>query len=140
VRSTFLRGFGATWSWWLCLIVILAATIVFELGTQSLRAAYFSTDVDVFQALEKDPEVKKRFEEAAAGELQAGWERATNKEKEEEVRVEEAEERNQERREREVNELLRKRGDGERREEVVDLDGVQVDRVLSRGFGEVRNG
>jgi phospholipid-translocating ATPase len=138
VRDTFLRGFGASLTWWLCLIVILLSTIIFEFGIQSLRAAYLTTDEDVFQALEKDPEVKRRFEEASANELQQGWDRKTNKEKDEEERVRETVEkvleRDQERREREVKDLLRKRGDGEVRED----DGGDVDRVLSRGFGNVR--
>jgi phospholipid-translocating ATPase len=138
VRDTFLRGFGASLTWWLCLIVILLSTIIFEFGIQSLRAAYLTTDEDVFQALEKDPAVKRRFEEASANELQQGWDRKTNKEKDEEERVRETVEkvleRDQERREREVKDLLRKRGDGEVRED----DGGDVDRVLSRGFGNVR--
>jgi phospholipid-translocating ATPase len=96
----------------------------------------------VFQALEKDPDVKRRFEEAAAGELQQGWDRKTNKAKDEEERVrevvEKVMERDQERREREVGELLRKRGHGEGRDEGVLMDGGDVNKVLSRGFGDVR--
>ncbi|KAF2025190.1 phospholipid-translocating P-type ATPase [Setomelanomma holmii] len=140
VRDTFLRGFGASLSWWLCLIIILLSTIVFELGTQSLRTAYFTTDEDMFQALEKDPDVKRRFEEAASGELQAGWNRKTNREKDEEAKV-----REEERREAEVDEMLRKRvatvdfesGEGRDLDERGG-DGGEVDRVLSKGFGDVK--
>ncbi|KAH8722454.1 hypothetical protein GQ44DRAFT_622463 [Phaeosphaeriaceae sp. PMI808] len=137
VRNAFLRGFGATLSWWLCLIIILLSTLTFELGVLSLRAAYFTTDEDIFQALEKDPLVKRRFEEAAATELQAGWDRATNKEKDEEMKVREAvekvKERERERREREVGDMLRERVEGR-----TEHDGGDIDRVLSRGFGNVK--
>ena len=107
----------------------------------SLRASYFVSDVDVFQALEKDPDVKRRFEEAASGELQAGWDRRTNKAKDDEEKikevVEKVKERDQERREREVGDILRKRGDGEER--VGDGgDGGDINKVLSRGYGDVR--
>jgi len=107
----------------------------------SLRASYFTSDVDVFQALEKDPDVKRRFEEAASGELQAGWDRRTNKAKDDEEKikevVEKVKERDQERREREVGDILRKRGDGEER--VGDGgDGGDINKVLSRGYGDVR--
>lgn len=146
VRDTFLRGFGASLTWWLCLIIILLATIVFEVGVQSLRAAYFTTDEDVFQALEKDPAVKRRFEEASAAELQAGWDRRTNREKDEQMKVKEVVQRVQakeeERREKEVKEILRKRvgtGEFERNEgRAREEDGGDVDRVLSRGYGDVR--
>jgi phospholipid-translocating ATPase len=143
VRDTFLRGFGASLTWWACLIIILLATIVFELATQSLRSAFFTTDEDVFQALEKDPDVKRRFEEAASAELQQGWDRKTNKQVDEQERVREVVEKvlekDQERREREVGELLRQRGDGEGRDAgVLAEDAGDVNKVLSRGFGAVK--
>jgi phospholipid-translocating ATPase len=128
VRATFLQGFGASLTWWLPLIVILATTLVFEFGVQALRASFLATDEDVFQALEKDPSVKRRFEEAASGELQMGWDRVKGV-------GEDGKEKEQERREKEVGDLLRNRGDGEVKEEG---DGGDVDRVLSRGFGVVR--
>jgi phospholipid-translocating ATPase len=110
--------------------------MTFEFATMSLRAAYLTTDEDVFQALEKDPEVKRRFEEASANELQMGWDRK-KKDEEEMVRgvVEKVVEREQERREREVGEMLKRRVDGEERGEE---DGGDVNKVLSKGFGDVR--
>ncbi|KAF2466168.1 phospholipid-translocating P-type ATPase [Lindgomyces ingoldianus] len=74
VRNTFFASFGRSLGWWLALILILSSAVVFELGVASLRASFFTTEEDVFVALEKDECVKRRFEEAAAGELQAGWE------------------------------------------------------------------
>ena len=49
------------------------AIVVFEMGVKALLAAFFPTDEDRFQVLEKDPSVKRRLEEAACEELQAGW-------------------------------------------------------------------
>ena len=142
VRDTFLRGFGASLSWWLCLILILLAVLVFEMAMQSLLAAYLTTDENVFQALEKDPLVKRRFEEAAAGELQQGWDRKTNKSRDDEERVREVvenlQQREEMRREGEIKDLLRNRvtaveSSAERAE-----DGREINRILSRGYGDVQ--
>ncbi|KAF2279979.1 phospholipid-translocating P-type ATPase [Westerdykella ornata] len=150
VRKALFETFGASLTWWSALLLIVLSVLIFELGTDALRAAFFPTDEDVFQQLEKDPSVKRRFEEAAAAELQAGWDRETNKEKgrEEDVRkvVEELERREEERREGEVKELIRARieevdvsgeggvaGDG-----VVGREGEDPVKLLERGFGRVR--
>jgi phospholipid-translocating ATPase len=137
VRNTFLHLFGPDVHWWATLILILLAVTTFEFATISLRSAFLTTDEDVFQALEKDPEVKRRFEEAASGELQQGWDRKKDQEAAVREVVEKVSEREQERREREVGEMLRKRGHGE--EAGMGLgDGGDVNKVLSRGFGDVR--
>ncbi|KAH3904796.1 phospholipid-transporting ATPase [Parastagonospora nodorum] len=140
VRNTFLHLFGPNLHWWLTLIIILAAVVTFEFATISLRAAYLTTDEDIFQALEKDPDVKRRFEEASANELQQGWDRKTNREKDEQEKVrevvEKVVEREQERREREVDEMLRRRGHGEDGVEI--QDGGDINKALSKGFGHVR--
>lgn len=151
VRDTFLRGFGSSLSWWLCLVLILLAVVVFESATQCLLAAFFPTDEIVFQALEKDPLVKRRFEEAAAAELQMGWERKGVKEREREDRVRREEEKRvkeEERREGEIKDLLRKRVEGGEQGVAatagaegagVVQDGGEINRMLSRGFGNVRS-
>lgn len=98
--------------------------------------------------MEKDPDVKRRFEEAAADELQQGWDRKTNKSRDEEEKVREVVEgikkREEERRENEVKQLLKGRV------EVLEMDGsperssqfvagpVDVDGTLSKGYGKVR--
>ena|SRR5690242_10512059 len=149
VRDTFLRGFGASLTWWLCLIIILLAFIVFELGTKALLSAFFPTDEDHFQVLEKDPDVKRRLEEAAADELQQGWDRKTNKHRDEEERVREVVDKIQkteeERRENEVKELLRSRvevletdSSPERTGEAAGAAPMDVDSTLSKGYGKVR--
>ncbi|KAF2627442.1 phospholipid-translocating P-type ATPase [Macroventuria anomochaeta] len=150
VRSTFLEGFGASLTWWLVLIIILLSVIVFELGVKALLAAFWPTDEDHFQVLEKDPDVKRRFEEAAAEELQLGWDRKTNKHRDEEEKAKEVVEaikakEEEERRENEVKELLKNRvevletdGSPERSAEGGVGSSGDVDRTLSKGFGKVR--
>jgi phospholipid-translocating ATPase len=142
VRNTFLHSFGSSLSWWLCLVLILLAVLVFEFAVQSLLAAFLTTDEHVFQALEKDPAVKRRFEEAASGELQMGWDRKTNKSRDAELKVEEVveglREREEERREGEIKDLLRNRVTAvEERHGGVE-DGKEINRILSRGYGDIK--
>ena len=108
--------------------------LVFEISAKVVKVVLWRTDVDVFQALEKDPAVKRRLEEAASGELQMGWDR----EKKGDVVLDgtgQGVEEDKERREREVGEMLRSRA-GER--EGGDVDGGEINRMLSRGFGDVK--
>jgi phospholipid-translocating ATPase len=137
VRSTFLLSFGRSLHWWLVLLLILLAIAVFEISTLVLRKIVLPQDEDAFQQLEKDPDVKRRFEEASAGELQAGWNRAKDEEERVRETVEKVVARDRERRELEVAEMVRRRGNEEERGGSVAAGG-DVDRVLSRGFGDVR--
>ncbi len=73
VREGLLQRFGQDALWWLTLILILSSCIVLEITFRSLRAAWRPTDVDIFQELEKDRDIRHRFEQAAAYELQQGW-------------------------------------------------------------------
>jgi phospholipid-translocating ATPase len=102
VRGGFFHRFGDNILWWLTLILIIVATMWFEFGIQSFKSAYFATDVDLFQLYERDLSIRKRFEEAAAGELQAGWHHGTKKSSVELER----EERLQVLRENEIQDLL----------------------------------
>lgn len=102
VRYSFFTRFGDNVLWWLTLILILVSAIWFEFGVLSLKAAYLPTDVDLFQELERDLSVRKRFEEAAAMELQAGWRRGTKKSSVELQREHDT----QVQREKEVSDLL----------------------------------
>lgn len=151
MRRAFLQGFGASLTWWLCLIIILLAIVVFEIGVKALLAAFFPTDEDHFQVLEKDPLVKRRLEEAASEELQMGWDRKTNQRRDEEETAREVvkgiQAQEEERRENEVKELLRSRvevlggeavparsGSGQAGE----VSAAEVDKTLSKGYGKVR--
>ncbi|PSK42933.1 hypothetical protein B9Z65_6887 [Elsinoe australis] len=105
VKGGFTGRFGRNPLWWATLGLAVAAVLLFELAVRSVKAAYFPTDTETFQVLERDLGVRKRFEEAAAMELQQGWRRGEKKSSVE-IRREEEEE---ERRAREVEELINNR-------------------------------
>lgn len=98
--------------------------------------------------MEKDPDVKRRFEQAAAEELQQGWDRKTNKHRDEEEKVrevvEEIKAKEEERRENEVKQLLKSRVQVLETDSSPERSGeaagpVDVDTTLSKGFGKVRS-
>jgi phospholipid-translocating ATPase len=66
VKSGFLERFGRNGLWWLTLIVIVLTFLLFELAIKSLKAAFFPSDVNAFQVFERDPVMRRRFEESAA--------------------------------------------------------------------------
>ena len=151
VKDGFFDRFGRNLLWWLTLILIIAACCLFEIGTRSLKAAYLPTDVETFQALEKDISIRKRFEESSASELQAGWNHGTKKSSLELQREAEA----QAKREAEVQELLdrprtmeegkapSKSGVQTEEQAVMVDDGLlrsstDIQEMLSRRFGNVR--
>jgi len=68
VPDAFVKHFGANLLWWLILILIVTCVCVFETIESSFRQLLFPTDVDIFRALQKDPELSKSFADAAAGE------------------------------------------------------------------------
>ena len=74
VRAGLLQRFGHNTLWWLTLVIIVASCVVLEVTFRSLRAAWMPSDVDIFQALEQDRDIRRRFEEAAASELRQGLE------------------------------------------------------------------
>jgi phospholipid-translocating ATPase len=144
VKHGFFDHFGRNILWWLTLVLILSSVIVFELGVASLRAAWFPTDVDIFQELERDLEVRKRFEEASALELQQGWDRGRKKgslEVEREKERVEKEREEQEQREGAVRELLQNRPDGveagARRSVAGERGSADVDEAFRGRFGSV---
>lgn len=149
VKDGFFNRFGHNLLWWLTLLLILVAAVWFELGVRSLKAAYFPTDVDTFQILERDLAIRKRFEEASAMELQAGWHHGTKKSSMELQREQEA----QAKRENEIEDLLNRprvmeEGDAKggvlmEEQRVFVEDGpnrpsADIQDMLSRRFGSVR--
>ena len=50
---------------WLTLIVIVSSAWIFEIAVRCLRGLWSGSDVEVFQELEKDPIIKRRFEFAS---------------------------------------------------------------------------
>jgi phospholipid-translocating ATPase len=154
VRHGFLERFGRNILWWLVVILAVAAVLLFEIVVRTSKTALRPTDVEIFQMLEKDPDVRRRFEESSVGWLHQGWRRDGD---EPSLRAEEAFGGNatkteQERREKEVGDLLarprvmRTGKDGvEEREEMTEVDEhtipMQEDKaqeLLNRGFGTVR--
>lgn len=79
VRYNLTQYTGRNLLWWTALLVSIVAVVVWEILVATLRNTFFPTDVDFFQEYEQDPAVKRRFEEAAASELQAGWNRGSKK-------------------------------------------------------------
>ncbi|KAL4803691.1 hypothetical protein BDV18DRAFT_37996 [Aspergillus unguis] len=102
VRGNFLLHSGHDLAFWVVLLITVMAALVFEIVVASLRANLLPTDVDLFQEYEQDLDIRKRFEEAAASELQLGWDHGKKKSSLEIAREEEE----MEARERHVAELL----------------------------------
>ncbi|THV96834.1 phospholipid-translocating P-type ATPase [Aureobasidium pullulans] len=151
VKDSFFVRFGDNMSWWLTLILIVVATMWFEFGVKSFKSAYFATDVDLFQLYERDLDIRKRFEEASATELQAGWHHGTKKSSFEQQREHEA----QAIRELEIQDLLdrpRVMEEGSAKagvtmeEQMVFVDdgpkrpSTDIQEMLSRRFGSVQQG
>ena len=168
VPDNFIFHVGKSLLFWVVLLLSVVSVVIFETGVSILRALFFPTDVDIFQVLEQDLDIRKRFEEAAAEELRQGWDRGTKKSsfevtREEEERVE---------REIQVQELLdrprvmdsheKEKGGGEvdvdmtevergslpQEDVVVDGPGgggrprksVEIHELFSKGFGTIRKG
>ena len=73
VKGGFLNRFGANPLWWLALSLAIAACVLLEILLRAVRNTFFPTDVAAFQEIEKDPQLRRRFEEEAFSELRAGW-------------------------------------------------------------------
>ncbi|KAK5122032.1 hypothetical protein LTR85_004278 [Meristemomyces frigidus] len=150
VKGAFYTGFGRSALWWLTLLLTVAACLTFEIGVRALKNTFFPTNVEIFQTLEQDLGVRKRFKEASAAWLQAGWQHGTKKSSKELQREAEA----QAKREGEVQDLLdrprvmeegRTRKNGVQVEEqtvmLADAPGgasSDAQDMLSRRYGSVR--
>lgn len=66
VKEGFLERFGRNALWWLTLILILAACWILEIVVKAAQCSWLPSDADCFRELEKDPAIKKLFEQAAA--------------------------------------------------------------------------
>jgi len=127
VLGGFIHRFGTSAAWWFTLILALAAIFLLEIGARAVKAAWFPSDTDIFQQLEKDLATRKRFEEASAMELQQGWEwRGRTKRSSIEIEREIEEE---ERREAEVEDILRNRFE----------DDIEVGAAYGAGTSSQRN-
>jgi phospholipid-translocating ATPase len=74
VRNGFLERFGRNLLWWAVVLLSVVAVLLFEIVVRTAKTAWKPTDVEVFQSLEKDADVNRRFEESSAAWLHQGWE------------------------------------------------------------------
>ena len=158
VKSSFLDAFGRNLLWWLTLIVLVLAFVLFEVTVATMRSTIWPSDVDAFQALEQDRVVRTRFEETAGEYLRQGWERGEE--------VERLELETEREREAQIEEMLkrprtmtnerasavdgvRKRNSGpaqmewmemHAQEEAQPKKSAEVAELFSRGFGSVKRG
>ena len=102
VRDGLLRRFGRSAQWWFTIILILAACWTFEIAVKSLKIACAPGDVDVFQELEKDDDIRKRLETAARAGTECGVVEDAENQMDEDIRALE-----QQRREEDIRELLK---------------------------------
>lgn len=71
MRSGFIKHFGGSPKWWLVVILITQAVIVYEIAVMTIKKTCWPNDVDIWQVLEKDDAIKQRLQDAAAGETSA---------------------------------------------------------------------
>ncbi|XMA15695.1 hypothetical protein WAI453_008486 [Rhynchosporium graminicola] len=138
IKDGFLKGYGRNLLWWLVLLITLATLTLLELGISSVRKAFWPTDVDLFQELQRDPLVRERFEQVLnqgedgaggahpgpgidAGSGPAGHQQRLNSEEEAKNR------------EVEIQELLQKRGMEDEQNDVL-KSGVDVHDVGTAGL------
>jgi phospholipid-translocating ATPase len=74
IKDGFIKFFGHDLLWWMVLALSLACLILLEIGASSVRKAFWPTDTDVFQALQKDKLIRQRFEETIRAEQEGGGE------------------------------------------------------------------
>jgi len=65
VKDGFMHRFGRSGLWWLVLILTSAAVLLWEVAVSACRIAWWPSDVDLFQELERDPVWRERFREIA---------------------------------------------------------------------------
>jgi phospholipid-translocating ATPase len=144
VKSGFLDRFGRNALWWLTLTVIVLSFLLFELAIKALRAAFFPSDVDLFQVFEQDHILRQRFEDSAAPLLQ----QAPNLQTDQRTLDEKANVANDDEREAEIEAILQNRASSERRHpeeppgraessKVENAIRKSID-VFSKGFGSVK--
>ena len=73
VRDGFLQRFGRNLLWWAVVLLSVVAVLLFEIVVRTAKTAWKPTDVEIFQALEKDADVNRRFQESSVAWLHQGW-------------------------------------------------------------------
>lgn len=65
VKGGFLNRWGRSALWWLTLLLAVTSCLLLEVGLRALKGTFWPTDVEIFQSLEGDGAVRRRFERAA---------------------------------------------------------------------------
>ena len=65
VKDGLFKRFGRNGIWWLTLILIIMSVWAFEVTVRVFKRMCIDDDVAIFQELEKDPAIKRRFQSAA---------------------------------------------------------------------------
>ncbi|KAF3930731.1 hypothetical protein ABW19_dt0209668 [Dactylella cylindrospora] len=65
VPQEFALHVGRDLLWWVILLYMSACCILLELTVKAIKTTFFPSEVDHFQAIQKDPVLKKRLEHAA---------------------------------------------------------------------------
>jgi len=99
VKGGIFKRWGRNALWWLCLLLIVVAVWAFEVMVKMIRMAWWPSDVDQFQRMERDKVCWERIKNAARDDAVGGNDKA--------VQMEEGVQR-----EREVEELLERRSRG----------------------------
>lgn len=81
LKNNFIHGYGDDLQWWLAIFITLASFVVFELAISSIRKTWWPTDTDTFQVLQKDPIIKRRFEDTVRNEEEGSRSAEMGKEK-----------------------------------------------------------
>ncbi|KAG0649013.1 Phospholipid translocase [Hyphodiscus hymeniophilus] len=70
IKGDFIHGYGSDFQWWLAIVITLFSFIIFETAISSIRKTWWPTDTDTFQVLQKDPVIRRRFEDTVKSEEQ----------------------------------------------------------------------
>ncbi|EWC48202.1 hypothetical protein DRE_02306 [Drechslerella stenobrocha 248] len=61
----FVLHIGRDLLWWTVVLLVLGCCLIFELSVKAIKTSFFPNEVDHFQAIQKDPVLKKKLEHAA---------------------------------------------------------------------------
>lgn len=72
VRHGFLDRFGRNPLWWTCVVLAVAACVLYEVAVRAVANAVAPTDAELFAELERDAGMRRRFEAGSADVLSGG--------------------------------------------------------------------
>jgi phospholipid-translocating ATPase len=147
VRDGFLERFGRNLLWWAVVLLSVVAVLLFEIVVRTAKTAWKPTDVEIFQSLEKDADVNRRFEESSAAWLHQGWELDREKDAVRAGKTFEGDDSTiieQQKREKEVGDLLSRprvmtpKDSAEGSGTTAPLEADKAQEMFDRGYGTVK--